>query len=293
MPYAHAPGARLYYEDTGAGTPIVFVHETCADLRSWEAQVRWLSRGYRCIAYNARGYCGSDLGADPSTHDHHRLSEDIGVVMDAAGIDRAFVVGHSMGAYMAAHFMARHPDRLLGVVLEGLGAGSDDPAAFRQATLSMAASLRRDGVESLVEQMVRGPNRVQFMAKDPRGFAQFLAHLREIGPEALANIHEYCHSRRPSIFALEASLRACEVPALIVVGDEDTPCIEPAVFLKGALAAAGLWVCPKTGHSVSMEEPALFNAAVQTFLQGVESGRWRARDPLSYAKRVLDLPPKT
>jgi len=61
MPYAQAKDARLYYEDSGKGTPIVFVHEFSGDLRSWETQVRHFSRRHRCIAFNARGYPPSDV----------------------------------------------------------------------------------------------------------------------------------------------------------------------------------------------------------------------------------------
>jgi 3-oxoadipate enol-lactonase len=287
MPYAQAPGARLYYEETGTGVPIVFVHETCSDLRSWEAQIRWFSRSYRCIAYNARGYSGSEAGADPVANTHRRLSDDIGAVMDAAGVDKAFVVGHSMGAYMAAHFLVNHPQRLLGVVLEGLGAGTDDPQAFRGATLAMAAILRAQGIEPLIEQMTNGPNRVQFLQKDPRGFAEFLQHLQEIDATALANVHEHCHSHRPPIYGLEAQLMTSEVPTLVVVGDEDGPCLQPALFLKRSIPRAGLWVCPRTGHTVSLEEPALFNATLQSFVHDVQQGRWGLRDPRSYGEHLL------
>ena len=290
MAYAQAPGARLRYEDTGTGVPIVFVHETSADLRSWEAQVRWFSRAYRCITYNARGYPGSDPGTQPDTHDHRRLSDDIGVVMDAAGVDKAFVVGHSMGAYVAAHLMVNHPERLLGVMLEGLGAGADDPEAFRAATLAMVAMMRKDGIEPLVEQMARGPNRVQLLHKDPRGFEEFLQQLRDIDPQALANIMEHCHSRRPPIYELQAPLRQSSVPTLIAVGDEDLSCIGPALFLKRTIATAGLWMCPRTGHSVNLEEPALYNAALQSFITAVQQGSWRARDPRSVVSQMLDVP---
>jgi pimeloyl-ACP methyl ester carboxylesterase len=288
MAFAAAPGARLYYETTGSGTPIVFVHETSADLRSWEPQVRWFARSNQCITYNARGYPSSDRGTDPSTHDHRRLSDDIGAVMDAAGVEKAFVVGCSMGAYIAAHYAINHANRLLGVVLTGLGAGSDEPEVFRASNLSMAAALRGKGMEPIAEQMARGPNRVQLLNKDPRGFIEFLSHLREIDAEAMANVLQYCHARRPPIYQLEAELRQVKVPTLIAVGDEDTPCLDPALFLKRTITTAGLWICPRTGHTVNVEEPALFNAAVQSFIHFVQQGAWRDRDPRSFSKYVLD-----
>ena len=270
MPFATAPGARLHYEMVGAGTPLVFVHETAADLRSWESQLRWFSRTHLCIAYNARGYPHSDIGEHPASHDHQRLAEDIGAVMDAAGVDKAFVVGLSMGAYVTAQFALKHPQRVLGMVLAGLGTGSDEPDNFRAFTLATAARLRAEGVEHMAQEMARGTNRVQLARKDPRGFAEFMAHLRALDPAGLANILEYCHSTRPPVYAFEAQLRQLHIPTLIAVGDEDTGCLQPALFLKHCLPDAGLWICPRSGHAINLEEPAAFNAAVTTFIQGVQ-----------------------
>ena len=124
MPYASSDGVKLYFEETGTGTPIIFVHEFAADWRSWEAQVRHFGRHYRCIAYSARGYTGSDVPTDQSLYSYEHFADDIGVVLDHLGIDRAYVVGLSMGAYAALQFGLRAPDRVLGLVLAGVGSGS-------------------------------------------------------------------------------------------------------------------------------------------------------------------------
>ena len=79
-------------------------------------------------------------------------------------------------------------------------------------------------------------------------------------------------------------IRKITVPSLIVVGDEDEPCLEPSFLLKQWMPTAGLVVLPKTGHVVNQEEPALFNEAVADFIARVEAGRWPARDPRSYRK---------
>jgi pimeloyl-ACP methyl ester carboxylesterase len=83
--------------------------------------------------------------------------------------------------------------------------------------------------------------------------------------------------RRPTIFALDAALRQLEVPTLIVIGDEDEPCVDPAVFMKRQIPSAGLLVVPQSGHAVNLEEPALFNAAVLEFFRLAEAGRWARR----------------
>ena len=214
------------------------------------------------------------------------MAEDIGVVMDAAGIDQAFVVGFSMGAYVAAHFAVAHPQRLLGLALCGLGAGADDPPPFWAGNLAMAETLRQHGMAPFVDEMARAPNRVQLQHKDPRGFEEFLQHLREMDVQGMANILQHCHARRPPIYELEASLRGLNVPTLVAVGDvhmhvrsrkplqDVLTCLNPGLFLKRTLPKAGLWICPRTGHAINLEEPALFNAMLQSFIHAVEKGAW-------------------
>jgi pimeloyl-ACP methyl ester carboxylesterase len=274
MAFANAPGARLYYESVGSGTPIVFVHETHADMRGWEDQLRWFSRFHRCIAYNARGYPNSERGDRPETHDHLRLAEDIGVVMDAAGVDKAYLVGFSMGAYVAAHFALAHSERLLGLLLVGLGAGADDPELFCAKVLHTAAQAREAGMGPIVEETARSHHRVQLQRKNPRRFSELLQQLGEFDAEGIANILQHCHSRRPPIYQFEVPLGRLDVPTLIAVGDEDTACLKPALFLQRTLPCAGLWVCPQSGHAINLEEPALFNAALQSFIHAVEHGAW-------------------
>lgn len=125
-----------------------------------------------------------------------------------------------------------------------------------------------------------------FLVKDPRGFAEFLARLSEHDARGSAHTSRGFQGARPSLYDFESEIRKLDVPALIVVGDEDDRCIEPGLFLKSALAASGLVMLPKTGHVVSLEEPDLFNRVVGDFLARVEAGRWGARDPRSIGARL-------
>ena len=98
---------------------------------------------------------------------------------------------------------------------------------------------------------------------------------------------------RPSFFDFEDELRRLVVPTLLVVGDEDDPCLETNLFLKRSIPAAGLWVVPKTGHAVNLEEPDAFNRAVLDFFGTVERGRWATRDPRSTSARALAVGPNS
>src|SRR5204862_7903418 len=103
----------LYYEEAGAGTPVVFVHEFAGDYRSWEPQVRYFSRRYRCIAFNARGYPPSEVPEDFGRYSQERSCDDIRDVLDQLKIQKAHIVGLSMGGFATLHFGMAHGKRAL------------------------------------------------------------------------------------------------------------------------------------------------------------------------------------
>src|SRR5712691_2241961 len=125
MPHLNTDdGISLYYEDTGSGIPIVFVHEFAGDYRSWEAQVRYFSHRYRCITYNARGYPPSDVPADGERYSQDRARDDIRAVLDGLQIEKAHVVGLSMGGFATLHFGFTYGDRARSLVIAGCGYGA-------------------------------------------------------------------------------------------------------------------------------------------------------------------------
>ena len=129
------------------------------------------------------------------------------------------------------------------------------------------------------------PARIPFLVKDPRGFEEFNEMFAEHDAQGCgATPCAAFQAERPSIYDFEAEIRKIKVPTLIVVGDEDEPCLEPSFLLKQWITTSGLVVLPKTGHVVNQEEPALFNEAVADFIARVEAGRWPARDPRSIRK---------
>jgi pimeloyl-ACP methyl ester carboxylesterase len=283
MPYATSSGVRLYYEDAGKGTPIVFVHEFSGDLRSWEAQVRHFSRRYRCIAFNARGYPPSDVPASPSKYSHVIATDDIANVMRRLGIARAHVIGCSMGAYAALQFGLRYPRRALSVTAIGAGAGSDPAkrAQFLRNRAAMERLFRQQGMMAAARILQRAPHRVQLAVKDPRGAREFWGHFVEGSALGHALTLRGVQARRPTIYSLGSRFARMKVPTHIVVGDEDEGALGPALFIKRACPAARLSIVRATGHLVSVEEPDFFNRITEDFLNLVESGRWRPRDPRS------------
>ncbi|MGH6619119.1 MAG: alpha/beta fold hydrolase, partial [Alphaproteobacteria bacterium] len=289
MPYAEAESARLYYEETGSGFPIVFVHEFAGDLRSWEPQLRYFARFYRCIAYNARGFPPSDVPEQPSLYSQDIATDDIAAVMRGAGIENAHVVGLSMGGFAAAHFAMRYGALARSVVIAGCGYGADPAkrAQFKTEAETTAGRLEREGMEKMARVYGSGPTRVQLENKDPRGYREFLQQLAEHSVRGSANTLRGVQAMRPSLYGLEAELKAVDVPALIVTGDEDEPCLEPGLFMKRVIPTAGLVIIPKTGHACNLEEPEAFNAALREFFLMVENGKWGRRDPRSVSRSIL------
>ena len=282
---------ELYYEEVGSGTPIVFVHEFAGDYRSWEPQMRYFSRRYRCIAYNARGYPPSAVPAPGAGYSQARAAADIRCVLDQLKIDKAHVVGLSMGGLAVLHFGLTYPARARSLLVGGAGYGSEagERDKFRAEASTIAARLERDGTAKFAEAYAYGPTRVQFERKDPRGFAEFKQMLAEHSAEGAIGTQLGVQRERPSLFDLEEQVRALKVPMLVVTGDEDWPCLLPNIFLKRTCASAALLVLPNSGHAVNLEEPGLFNAALADFLAQVDAGRWPVRDPRAISQSITGM----
>jgi proline iminopeptidase len=282
MPYATtADGVKLYYEEVGTGVPILFIHEFASDHRGWEPQMRAFGQRYRCITYSARGYAPSDVPADANAYSYLHVMRDAVAVLDHLEIDSAHLIGLSMGGYCALQVALHHQGRVRSLVLAGAGSGSerwytDD---FHRHSRAVGDQFEREGAGAVAATYGRSASRIPFALKDPRGYAEFVTRLAEHDPRGSAFTSRGYQGARPSLYDFEAEIRKLAAPALIVVGDEDERCIEPALFLKDAIPASGLVMLPKTGHVVNLEEPDLFNALVGDFLARVEAGRWAARDP--------------
>ena len=284
-------GVRLAFEETGSGTPVVFVHEFAGDLRSWEPQVRHLSRRYRCITWNARGFPPSDVPDDTGAYSQDRARDDVLAVLDALDIERAHVVGLSMGGFATLHFGLAHPGRARSLVVAGVGYGAepDQRERFRSEADITARVLRTEGMAAWAAAYSLGPTRVQLQNKDPRGWREFADMLAEHSAAGSAHTQQGVQKERPSVFDLAEGMKALTVPTLIVTGDEDWPCLVPSVFMKRAIPSAGLLVVPNTGHTVNLEEPAAFNAALADFFAQVDAGRWPARDPRAVSESITGM----
>ena len=287
MPYAVASdNVRLYFEEAGSGTPIIFLHEFAADHTNWEPQMRYFSRGHRCIAYSARGYTPSDVPPSSDVYTYKHFYTDALAVLDHLKIDKAHFVGLSMGSYSSLQIGLNAPGRALSLTLAAVGSGSDlnNLEAFRKQCQANGEQYETMGAAEVAKATREAPSRIPFLLKDPRGHADFYDALARHDSKGSANTMRSFQGGRPSIYTLTETIRKVPTPTLIVCGDEDDNCIAPSLFLKQHLPAAGLSFFQKAGHVLNLEEPALFNEMVERFVTLVEAGRWPVRDPRSMAR---------
>ena len=267
MPYVDAFGARLYVEERGSGYPIIFVHEFASDLRGWDSQVRHFAGGYRCVAYNARGYPPSASPEDPELYGWEFAVDDIAAVMRGLKLERVHLVGLGLGAYAALQFGLRYPEKVSAIVAASVGSDfqpSEGNGWWPESSL-LARIFIKHGMASLAGRMARGVARMKLKHKGRKSWQELLGRLPQ-------------HSgQQPSMHDLRDPAEIT-TPVLLAVGDEDMRCLNINLTLKFALPNAGLWICPRTGHAINLEQPAAFNAQVQAFLSAAERGRWRQSD---------------
>jgi pimeloyl-ACP methyl ester carboxylesterase len=210
-----------------------------------------------------RGYPPSTVPEEPAAYSEEHLVADLLGLLDALGIERAHVAGLSMGGAVALKFAIAHPERCLGVVVAGAGGGAEERATWRRDMLMTARTFEEQGTEAVAAFYTRGPARVPFQRKDPRGWQEFHDRFRRHSARGSALTMRGVQLARRTVYEVEDDLRRLRLPVLIVVGDEDEPCLGPA----------------------------LFNRTVLDFLTAVEQGRWTARDEVSASLLPPDVRP--
>jgi len=274
MPTAKLNGVNIYYEVTGEGFPLVFSHEFAGTYKSWEPQARFFSRRYKVITYNHRGFPPSDVPEKASDYSQNILVEDLYQLLRHLGIKEAYIGGCSMGGNIALNFGIAYPEMTRALILVGTGAGTTGRDTFVPKLESMAQHIETVGWKALAEQYAQEPNRIQLQRKDPRGCREFIDDLTNHSNKGSVHLIREVIIKRPPISELKAELKKLKMPALIMLGDEDEMCLDPAMIMKKNLPGAGLLVLPQSGHVINLEEPDIFNRTLLDFLTLVESGGW-------------------
>src|SRR5579859_5773036 len=210
MPHAvTSDNVRLYFEEAGSGTPILFLHEFAADHTNWEPQMRYFSRGHRCIAYSARGYTPSDVPPSADSYTYKHFYTDAIAVLDHLRIERAHLVGLSMGSYSSLHAAMNEPSRVLSMTLAGVGSGSslENLETFRKTCRETAEQFETLGSSEVAKVTRKAPGRIPFLVKDPRGHADFYAALARHDSKGSANTMRGFQGGRPSIYTMADTIK--------------------------------------------------------------------------------------
>lgn len=259
-------GGTLEYEVAGEGPAVVFLHPGLWDRRTWDDQFDVFSRSYRAVRYDRRGY-GRSSRPDPGRPYSHL--EDLAAVMDAAGVDRAALVGCSIGGTIALDFALTQPDRVRALVLVAAGPSGFDHFTPEEET--WWEPFDRSVEQAVAAGDLEGARRVQMEAwaqlgtDDPAG-----ARILEI---ALDNRHELTmdESGATEIDPPAAErLRDVAVPTLVLPADHDPPEMQRiARALADGIPDVRVVEIPGVDHVVNMREPAQFNEIVLAFLADV------------------------
>ena len=282
-------GLKLYFEETGSGIPVLFIHEFGGDHRDWEPQMQHFGSTYRCISYAARGYPPSDVPSGLSNYSQELAVDDAIAVLDHLELESAHIVGLSMGGFTAIHMGIKYPERCLSLCVAGCGYGAEKKYEeyFRNVSLEVAKNFEEKGAKEFAKIYSLGASRVQFQNKNPRGWKEFAKRLSEHSSQGSALTMRGVQARRPSLYDCEEELKSMTVPTLIVNGDEDDHCLQVGLYLKRVIPASGLLVLPKTGHTLNLEVPEIFNTRLSEFLNLVSNKKWLLRDPRANPEQVM------
>jgi len=258
---------RLHVRVQGTGEPLLLLHGFTGSIEAWgEEVVRGLAQAYRVVAVDLLGHGASDTSSDPERYRMEEILRDLGQVLDALGIEDARWLGYSMGGRIAVAAAALKPARVSSMVLESASpglAGENERRARRRADEALAEGILRGGMEAFVDHWmglplfatqgklppaIREANRERRLKNDPHALA---ACLRGLGIGA-----------QPSFWDALPDIR---IPTLLLAGEEDQKFSGLARSMADLLPSAELRLIPKSGHSIHLENPFAWLAAVRTF----------------------------
>ena len=251
--------ASIAYDDVGTGLPVVFLHAFPLNRTMWEPQIGALVAESRCISIDMRGF-GDSTPAPPYSMD--RYADDVAAVLDALQIQRAVVVGLSMGGYVAFAMWRRHRERIRGLVLADTRAGADsiETVGHRRELIEIAET---QGSTAVANRQIAGLVGKTTRDKRPDIYDSVHRMMAESSVEGITGALEAMIARPDS----SETCATIDVPALVVVGDEDVPTpVKEARTLSSLIAGSRLEILTQAGHLSNVERPAAFNTVVSEFL---------------------------
>ena len=252
--------------DVGEGPPVVLLHGLACGQRMWFHQVRALRSRFRVITYDQRGHGGTDAPAVATGYSAALLARDLVGVLDALKIERAAIVGFSLGGGPALALAASQPQRVSRLVLADVGAGADDPVKIEAMARRWVTLIDRHETDELVCEMLRSELFKVYARRNTRRRDHMAALIRATPVVGLRFLLSEVLAKRKSLFRLTGVLQSLRVPTLVMVGQQDYVCSKAARLMAQRIPNAELKVVANSGHMTPLEQPAAFTAALLEFL---------------------------
>ena len=253
MPKLNRDGVNLYYEVHGDQGPVILLtHGYSATSQMWSGQVEMLSKAHQLVTWDMRGHGQSDSPDDPALYSESATVADMAALLDRVGAPSAIIGGLSLGGYMSLAFNRAHPDRTQALLIIDTGPGYKNDAAregWNQTSIRTAERYERDGLGVLssgsAERRTARHTSAQGLAHAARG----MLTQRDAG--------------------VITSLPDIKVPAIVIVGSEDTPFLAASDYMAAKIPGAKKVVIEGAGHAANIDKPEAFNAALAGFLSGL------------------------
>jgi len=257
----------------GDGPPVVLLHGLACGQRMWFHQILALQNRFRVIAYDQRGHGQTDAPAAATDYSATLLARDLVGVLDALKIERAAIVGFSLGGGPALALAASQPGRVSRLVLADVGAGADDPVKIEAMARRWVKLIDQGEVDELVCDLLRSELFKVYARRNARRRDHMAALIRATPVNGLRFMFSEVLAKRKSLFRLTGVLKSVQAPTLVLVGQYDYTCTKTARLLAQTIPNATLKIIENSGHMSPLEQPAAFSAALLEFLEHVPQER--------------------
>jgi pimeloyl-ACP methyl ester carboxylesterase len=277
MPYARTDDrVRIYYEEHGAGTPLVLAYGIGGNAGLWDVNVPALAARHRLVLWEPRGHARSDSPEDPAKYSFAHWVVDLRGVLDHLGLRRAHVGGLSLGAGIATRFALKFPGRVRSLLVTNSSSAAGLPLSVENIVMrarSIEVALTQ-GMDAMAEfAMASNPNVVERLRIDPGAKAEFYDYYRKLTPVGYANALR-------ALLAMDHitdQLPRLRMPVLLIGGDRD-PSLGPMKVMHRTVKGSKLVVLSPASHFANRDQPEAWNRAALDFLARCDAGpRARAR----------------
>src|ERR1700716_1611751 len=252
MPKINRNAVNIHYEVHGDGPPLLLTHGYSSTSAMWQGQIEALSKHHKLVLWDMRGHGQSDYPDNPAAYSEALTVADMAALLGEVGADSAIVGGLSLGGYMSLAFFRAHPERVRALLIIDTGPGfKKDEArdAWNKRAHETGDRFEREGLEVLKS---ASRERSSVVHRDASGLARAA---RGMLTQRDAGVME--------------TLPHIKVPALVVVGADDTPFLAASDYMAAKIPGAKKVVIPAAGHAVNIDQPQAFIEAVLPFLDSL------------------------